>query len=801
VPQIVSVPNQYGQLQPLETRLLDALHGAIRHQQEDITIIAAPGAHRRIRATFLRWLLLEAIPRTRLPIARLQLEGATIDGRLDLRSCTLLIRPSFHNCSFNLPIDLTEATVPGLEIIGGQVQAMRADRLTVLGSLLICAAAETPPLHSRIVIAGAVRLNGATVRGNLDMEGADLGAELAGDRGNLPPSTITPTYRMRTDTTPALDGARPPVPAALRAVWISLEADGLSVEGHARFVWPFEAAGELRLDGCTISRNLDCSGARLRNPGGYTLSAAGARIAGTLYLGSPFHDRHIANNPRFNSCGMVRVDGARIDGDLDCSDGHFLATACQPGWDETIGIENDLFALRASGVVVGANARLAGRFVAEGNVTLLNATIGSDLICHGARFGFAGGEALCCDGIDIAGDVFLERVWTDGLLRFALATVRQGFYVRETHFDCSRPGLSLLRRREYSKFRIPEEMRLGRRQGAVEYACGIYADDAKIAGNFAWRRVTRQPEIIRGEYAFCLHISGARTDSVQDDLASWDRLDRFDITNCLYRSIAGLFHEEERDPLRLDLYITKRLALLDRAYAPRSLERSWLTRSRVGLPTREEAIDRFKPQPYLQLAKVLRAAGLDASADDAVVHLERNRTRYGGFSCTHFALRWVFLELLLKYGFGWQRPAWTLLGWAAVSALVFQMAYSWGHIQPTWHNKKSLIDDADLAVPHVPFNAAIFALDTLVPLVNLDQKENWEVEPMSDHLLNQKDQPKTWNAAVSFLGILHSMPDRFAAWLIVINKFFGWLLTTLFAGGVTGVLRGGKEPPELSGGE
>jgi hypothetical protein len=88
VPHIASVPNQYVPLQPLETRLLDALRGASRHQQEDIAIIAAPGAHRRLRAPFLRWLLLEAIPCTRLPIPRLQLGGATIDGCLDLRGCT-----------------------------------------------------------------------------------------------------------------------------------------------------------------------------------------------------------------------------------------------------------------------------------------------------------------------------------------------------------------------------------------------------------------------------------------------------------------------------------------------------------------------------------------------------------------------------------------------------------------------------------------------------------------------------------------------------------------------------------------
>jgi hypothetical protein len=33
--------------------------------------------------------------------------------------------------------------------------------------------------------------------------------------------------------------------------------------------------------------------------------------------------------------------------------------------------------------------------------------------------------------------------------------------------------------------------------------------------------------------------------------------------------------------------------------------------------------------------------------------------------------------------------------------------------------------------PRIQFNAAVFAVDTLVPIVDLNQKKNWVVDPLS----------------------------------------------------------------------
>ena len=787
------MPQRFLPLLPLETRLIGAVEATARYELDKVSVCATPASYAIVRGRFLRWLLLEAIPAS---ITELELHKAVIQGELDLCGNRIKLRLGFRQCRFDAAIDVTGATIAGLAFVGGSIPRVLGDRLIVAGSLLI---SSDVARHAEINVRGAIRLNGAKIGGNLDCTGAQVGGELADRYGRLPTRNLAPVFRKGSSDRPAPTGEATGYGNrgvfSVSRTWISLEADGLTVAGHALFVWPFCAAGELRLDGCKIGRNLDCSGAHLSNVGGYTLSAAGARLDGTLYLGSPFHERHTRANPQFVSRGTVRIDGAQIDGDLDCSDGQFLATATESGWRPDEGTYNDVYALKANGIQVGADARLAGRFISRGNVTLINATVGRDFDCSGARFDFAGGEALCCDGIDVAGVVLLQGaldepgrfLWTNGVLRFALARVQQDLYVRGVTFDRSTPAAALLKAAAYSRFRAPEALYIKGRGGDGS-ACGIYAEDAKIAGRFMWKSVRCTPVAASAHYPFWLHISGSRADAVDDELASWRLLDRFDITNCQYRTIDGLFHEKRRGSGTIDEYVTERLDLLDREYAPRSARG-------VHQPlTAEEVMDRFKPQPYLQFARALRAAGLDAAADKVVIRLECNRTRYSGFSLLYRATRWLFLERLLLYGYGWARPAIVLLAWALLSSVVFELAYSQHRIIPAWHNRRDLTGSAETTPPHIAFNAVVFALDTLIPLVDLNQKDNWEIEPLSDHMDQQARDPISWYDFATYRTLWLTTPDRIAAILIIYNKFFGWLLTTLFAGGISGVLRGGKEP-------
>ena len=213
-----------------------------------------------------------------------------------------------------------------------------------------------------------------------------------------------------------------------------------------------------------------------------------------------------------------------------------------------------------------------------------------------------------------------------------------------------------------------------------------------------------------------------------------------------------------------------------------------------------KAMRRFTPQPYLQLAKTVRAAGYEAAANDILVRLERNRTCYGGYGAWRQVGRWS-LDWALRYGFAPLRPITIMLVWAAVSAVWFELAYAHRDIIPTKENQESYnpaaprpsdCAQASERCPRVAFNAVTFAVESLVPLIDLDQKKNWIVEPISHRVEADAANAMSGPAKLA-LETLHELPDSLTAWLIVFNTFFGWLMTTFAAAGITGLLRNGKD--------
>src|SRR5262249_2188323 len=111
------------------------------------------------------------------------------------------------------------------------------------------------------------------------------------------------------------------------------------------------------------------------------------------------------------------------------------------------------------------------------------------------------------------------------------------------------------------------------------------------------------------------------------------------------------------------------------------------------------------------------------------------------------------------------RPVLYLIVWAAVSTLVFAHADR--------HHRFVFIKEVSQSVtpgrgtpapPRPSFNPFIYSIDTLVPIVDFNQKKSWIIDPMRN----------TYGA------------------LLVFNTFFGWMMTTLFAAGVTGLLRTGR---------
>lgn len=87
----------------------------------------------------------------------------------------------------------------------------------------------------------------------------------------------------------------------------ALSADNAHIGGSLLLDERFCAKGEVRLMGAVITGQLDCSGGTFENENGYALNADGVRVWGDLIL-----------EEKFCAKGEVRFLGADIAGQLNC---------------------------------------------------------------------------------------------------------------------------------------------------------------------------------------------------------------------------------------------------------------------------------------------------------------------------------------------------------------------------------------------------------------------------------------------------------------------------------------------------
>jgi hypothetical protein len=732
-----AIPSMFAPIGTAERRLMEALRTVVTDQHRGLQVDLAG---QPVAAEFLRWFLLEAVPGMEGPFARVRLNQAEVIGTLDLSGQKLAFTPSFTACVLHGGIDLTDAELRGFEVIGGELNHLWADRVTTTGSVLLRAGIDDPcyhhpqPLGATLTIHQRVLLSGAKVHGNLDLRGAVLAGHFQDDEEA-----------------------------------VAVLADGLAVDGNFLLSEGASVHGEVRLNGCRIGRNLDCSGSSLENRGGFSLSVAGGHVEGTVYL-------RALDGRAFGSVGTVRFESARVDGVLDCSGGQFTATAfATPGWTRrrasaetgatpavTRAHDNadELDALQANNLQTGAAVRLRDGFCVHGIVWLILACIGGDLDCTGGKFDFPGEEPLCADGAKIDGCTYLSKVHSSGLLGFVQATLQQGLACDQVVFDLS--GV----RRKWS-IALPDSSVA---RELCEDLCGIYAAGASISGGLLLRGVRRLAAQNPGRgpaqavRTLWLAAPGAKADLVDDDQESWSAPHRIDLRDCSYGLISNLTSE-----------IGWRADRLDQEYAAFNAARGWGRRRldwevfwltwrdshRDGGALAGEA-KRFSPGPYLQLARVVRRAGFETAADDVLLRLERNRTRYSGFEWPSLLWRHT-IDGVLRYGFAPFRPLRFLVAWILVSTILFQYSRGEHWLVPTKDNPP--LSSPDGARDHVSFVAPFYAIESTVPFMNLGQKAHFNTQP-------------SW----SLPGILN-----------VVNMFLGYVLALFFGAALGGLVKGGQD--------
>lgn len=236
-----------------------------------------PSSELTIRGEFISYLARGGRD-TPFALKPLQVVGAWIDGRVDLRHATVPESLWFFRCVFNATPRLEGARCGGnVSFPGSLLPGLRAEDCAVAGSL---------DLNSGCIVRTEVRLARATIGEDLNLDRLQLRSAERSD---------TPFQRR-------------------------LSADGARIDGNALLAGGLESDGDLRLVGVRVAGDLRASRARVsgdvddEGSRGVALNLDQARIAGSVLL-----------DHGFSASGVVRLKQARIAGDLDCTGAAFDA--------------------------------------------------------------------------------------------------------------------------------------------------------------------------------------------------------------------------------------------------------------------------------------------------------------------------------------------------------------------------------------------------------------------------------------------------------------------------------------------
>jgi hypothetical protein len=666
------------------------------------------------------------------------LRGATIGNHVVLNELgrAFLDTPQPTHVALNL----SSATIGGSLFCHGAAlfaasepeYALVADGARIGGAVQLMASNQL-----RFEAKGQVRFLGAKVEGTFVGEGGlfDNGERIAlsveaSSIGGAVLLRATPKQQIDVRGTLQLFAARVGGSVDLNGALVT-NPNGLAVEASAIEIGGglylnrahghrFASKGQINLRLAKIARNFECYGASMENPTKTALAAEGIEVGGKVAMSA-------TPTYRFEARGSLELQGAKVRNDFEC-EGMLIKEARE-------------VALHIEGAEVGDAVLLRAndehQFEAEGTVRLYAAKIGGNLDCGGAWIDGRTAYAVQAQGAEIGGTVFL-RSYKGKPFEFSNHISLIGAQIRGSLIV--RIGASRSKGTVFlSECHISELSDVcGEGWGALPSTEGEEKRGVVLELNgFVYRRLaTWQPQAAKSWKDRCRRLFGFGTDS-------------------------DLFH--------------KRIAWLGRQYPEPGAYRELF------------------PQPYEQLAKILRETGHDYDARRIIIEkLCRERKAIpGGFISP--LLKWLFHW---GFGFGYSpiRAFWTLVGWWLIGWLALSAAidYSDAFVKATTpvevvrvmsqpntvpqspgaHFKGDRREDGEwryerfppVQVREIPcsdVSPILYALDTMLPLLDLHQEEKCEMA----------DDEYVWRWAKALYAVV------------------GWIITALAALTWTGILR------------
>lgn len=185
----------------------------------------------------------------------------------------------------------------------------------------------------------------------------------------------------------------------------------------------------------------------------------------------------------------------------------------------------------------------------------------------------------------------------------------------------------------------------------------------------------------------------------------------------------------------------------------------------------------FRPQPYEQLAAVLRSNGQDTDSKHVQYAKEIDRARRSNLSWSQVAWYRIFGPLI-GYGYKPWRAFWMSVAVVLLGSVLFGVGAKYGLMIPTKSEAFETMPDGTRVVsPDYPkIDPLMFSLDAFTPLISLDQAEYW--------------RPAANRGATLDVGPVHVTAGQLLQWFLWFHVISGWVLSTLLFVGLTGTVPG-----------
>lgn len=690
------------------------------------------GERRDIRASVLAWAVGDVSAAELILRSGVALRNARIVGRVVLDGAILRRPASLVRCAIEEGMSMQGASLPSLNLSGCHVGGLDGGGAIIGGS---CSMA-------RVVCRGGINLAGSRIKGTLEC-------------GNC----------------------------SIESSWLSNHT--IHGDGRALCASQVEVLGNVDLSGCTIDGVVDLSDARI---GGQMRCCHSAIENSKDYFGGDVLRcvrAHVEGNVDLECAGVkggVRLDRAEIGGDLRVR----KARIRNPEYSDCNGGFEFEPAISALACAIGGDALLIGAEIV-GGVLLVAAKIRGDLRCLGADIAGASlvdrrAFSLLADRVRIDGDVRIGKgAKLAGDTRLVGAQIGGDFVLEDCCLSAwgREPDIAL----RVDSARVAGDLRL--LGTATKFNGGISMTRVDVGGDLqlhglecsgsvtAERAVVRSTlELGRGDaiaVSGTLDLRGARVSRLRDTASSWGGAKTIDLRGLQYDFLSDRCEES----------VEQRLAWVERG-----------TTDANGTWRYDAFVFHRLAKAYLSLGRAEDAIRVRQAQYMARRRYDKPRSFWDLGSGARYWWRWLVIRLL---GCGYNRlgPLYAMFVLWLIGGLVFQAANRQGLMVPASDQVLTTSEyqqEPGRKVPldYQPMNVWTYSADAMLPFIDLHQERFW--------LPKRDPDPDRWRAIVNLdRGTVFGYPfpdaGRFVRWYLWFHIAAGWILSTLFVVGLSGIVK------------